>query len=109
MRLIDADALRKDLFVAITTQKRWMDGAQKSNSGTLFQLAQQAYFTLLECKQHLEKAPTIETPTQPQVVHCKDCKHRHIEGHTWSCPFGLAGGPEFFCGYGADMRETDED
>lgn len=41
---------------------------------------------------------------QPQVVHCKDCKHRHIEGYTWSCPFGLAGGPEFFCGYGADTK-----
>lgn len=66
MRLIDADALRKDLFAAITTQKSWMDSARKGNSGTLFQLAQQAYFTLLECKQHLEKAPTIETPTQPQ-------------------------------------------
>lgn len=77
MRLIDADALRKDLFVAITTQKSWMDSAKKSDSGTLFQLAQQAYFTLLECKQHLEKAPTIyDAPAaQPEIIRCKECKH----------------------------------
>lgn len=74
MRLIDADALRKDLFVAITTQKSWMDSAKKSDSGTLFQLAQQAYFTLLECKQHLEKAPTIyDAPAaQPELKYTKE-------------------------------------
>lgn len=33
-----------------------------------------------------------------ELVRCKDCKHRHIDG---TCPFGLAGGPEFFCAYGA--------
>lgn len=64
MRLIDGDKLMEDLAVAITTQKSWMNSAKKSNSGTLFQLAQQAYFTLLECKQRLEKAPTVETPAQ---------------------------------------------
>lgn len=77
MRLIDGDALMKDLVDAIASQRRWMDSAKKGNSGTLFQLAQQAYLTLLECKQRLEKAPTAgwipvteKLPEQPGLYLC---------------------------------------
>lgn len=44
---------------------------------------------------------------QPEIIRCKDCKHRYIENEIWTCPFGLAGGPDFYCGYGAERR-TDE-
>ena len=49
-------------------------------------------------------------PAQPEIVRCKDCKHRYVEGMIWHCPFGLMGGENFFCGYGsrgADMKEED--
>ena len=39
------------------------------------------------------------------VTRCKDCKHRHLDGMIWDCPFGLAGGEDFFCAYGARMDE----
>ena len=44
---------------------------------------------------------------QPEIIRCKDCKYRYIENEIWTCPFGLAGGPDFYCGYGAERR-TDE-
>ena len=46
-------------------------------------------------------------PAQPEIIRCKDCKYRYIENEIWTCPFGLAGGPDFYCGYGAERR-TDE-
>ncbi len=84
MRMIDGDALMNDLVNAIASQKRWMDSAKKSNSGNLFQLAQQAFFTLLECKQHLEQAPTISPTKQPPLEEfewCTDCKEYDHERH----------------------------
>ena len=44
----------------------------------------------------LEKLPSAE----PEIIRCKDCKHKHLENMTWTCPFGLSGGEDFFCGYG---------
>ena len=38
---------------------------------------------------------------QPEIVRCKDCKHRHLDDMIWNCPFGLPGGEDFFCAYGA--------
>lgn len=38
---------------------------------------------------------------QPEIVRCKDCKHRYVEDMIWHCPFGLMGGENFFCGYGS--------
>lgn len=38
---------------------------------------------------------------QPEIIRCKDCKHRYIEDMIWHCPFGLMGGEDFFCGYGS--------
>lgn len=51
----------------------------------------------------IEKLPSA----QSDIIRCKDCKHRYIENEVWACPFGLAGGPDFYCGYGAEGR-TDE-
>ena len=45
----------------------------------------------------LEKLPSA----QPEIVRCKDCKHRYVEDMIWHCPFGLMGGENFFCGYGS--------
>ena len=39
---------------------------------------------------------------QPAIIRCKDCKHKHCENMVWTCPFGLSGGENFFCGYGAE-------
>ena len=39
------------------------------------------------------------------VIRCKDCKHKYIENKVWQCPFGLPGGPDFWCGYGAERKE----
>jgi len=48
----------------------------------------------------LENLPSA----QPEIIRCKDCKHKHIENMVWTCPFGLPGGPDFYCGYGAERR-----
>ena len=48
---------------------------------------------------------------QPEIVRCKDCKHKYVEDMVWHCPFGLMGGENFFCGYGSlgtVERRTDE-
>lgn len=41
-------------------------------------------------------------------VMCKDCKHRHLDGMIWNCPFGLSGGEDFFCAYGAKDGEQND-
>jgi hypothetical protein len=44
---------------------------------------------------------------QSEIIRCKGCKHKHLENAVWTCPFGIPGGPDFYCGYGAERR-TDE-
>lgn len=39
-----------------------------------------------------------------EIIRCKGCKHKHLENAVWTCPFGLPGGPDFYCGYGAERR-----
>ena len=46
----------------------------------------------------LKKLPSA----QPEIIRCKDCKHKHVENMVWTCPFGLPGGENFFCGYGTE-------
>ena len=46
---------------------------------------------------------------QPEIIRCKDCKHRHIENMVWTCPFGLPGGENFFCGYGAEPYKGEQE
>ena len=41
-----------------------------------------------------------------KLVRCKDCRHRYLKDNVWTCPFGLSGGPEFFCAYGAERIEN---
>lgn len=48
--------------------------------------------------EEIEKLPSA----QPEIIRCKDCKHKHVENMVWTCPFGLPGGENFFCGYGAE-------
>lgn len=40
-----------------------------------------------------------------KLIRCKDCKHKYIENKVWQCPFGLPGGPDFWCGYGVERKE----
>lgn len=54
---------------------------------------------------NIKKLPSADV--QP-VVRCKDCKHRHLDGMIWNCPFGLSGGEGFFCAYGAKDGEQNE-
>ena len=54
-------------------------------------------------KTYIERLPS----TQPEIIRCKDCKHKYLENMVWNCPFGLPGGELFFCAYGAERR-TDE-
>lgn len=49
----------------------------------------------------------IEELDLVSVVRCKDCKHKYLDGMIWNCPFGLSGGENFFCGYGAKDGEAD--
>ena len=51
-----------------------------------------------EAKRYIEQLPSA----QPEIIRCKDCKHKHVENMVWTCPFGLPGGENFFCGYGAE-------
>ena len=76
MRLIDADALKIELAC--------LHGSD--------------YQTI----HYLNHAPTVDAV---QVIRCKDCKHKYIENKVWQCPFGLPGGPDFWCGYGAERKE----
>jgi len=45
----------------------------------------------------IEKLPAA----QPEIIRCKECKYRYLDGMIWNCPFGLSGGEDFFCAYGA--------
>lgn len=46
---------------------------------------------------------------QPEIIRCKDCKHKHLENMVWTCPFGLPGGENFFCGYGAEPYKGEQE
>ena len=94
MRAIDADALCEDLL------KRW-SVAETRKEELIKAVMADVVTPIIACQ------PTIE----PEIVRCKDCKHRYIENMTWHCPFGLMGGEDFFCGYGSlgrAERRTDE-
>ena len=52
---------------------------------------------LTEVRDRLKALPSA----QPEIIRCKDCKHRYLDGMIWNCPFGLSGGEDFFCAYGA--------
>ena len=53
----------------------------------------------------IEKLPAA----QPEIIRCKDCKHRYLDGMIWNCPFGLSGGEDFFCAYGAKEGDSDDE
>ena len=57
---------------------------------------------------YAEKIKAIPS-AQPEIVRCKECKHRYIENGVWACPFGLPGGELFYCAYGAERRTDAED
>lgn len=40
-----------------------------------------------------------------ELVRCKDCKHRYMVDMVWQCPFGMPGGADFWCSYGAKRKE----
>ena len=46
---------------------------------------------------------------QPEIIRCRDCKHRYLDGMIWNCPFGLSGGEDFFCAYGAKEGDSDDE
>jgi len=51
---------------------------------------------------------TTNTVSMGELVRCKDCKHKSMEDNVWACPFGLPGGPEFFCGYGGERMDGEQ-
>ena len=57
-------------------------------------------------KTWLEGVPAADVV---EVVRCKDCKHKHLENMVWTCPFGLPGGENFFCGYGAEPYKGEQE
>ena len=52
---------------------------------------------LRDCQYYHEKDRDVI-----RVVRCKDCKHKQIKNMVLTCPFGLPGGEDFFCGYDAE-------
>lgn len=46
---------------------------------------------------------------QAEIIRCKNCKHRHLDDMIWDCPFGLSGGEDFFCAYGAKDGDSDDE
>lgn len=54
---------------------------------------------MFDCEDAIQALPSA----QPEIIRCKDCKHRYLENKVWVCPFGLPGGENFFCGYGAEL------
>ena len=80
MRLIDADALPKEIsWDKIENTAFW---------------------------ETINEQPTIDAVP---VIRCKDCKHRHLDGMIWNCPFGLSGGEDFFCAYGAKDGDSNDE
>lgn len=51
----------------------------------------------------IEILPPVQA--EQKITHCENCKHKHLEKDVLTCPFGLPGGPKFFCGYGSDTNE----
>lgn len=58
-----------------------------------------------ECQSFIAKLPSAQT----EIVRCKECKHRHLDGMIWDCPFCLTGGEDFFCAYGAKDGDSDDE
>lgn len=56
------------------------------------------HITLGEYEQMIEP---MNREIHPEIIRCKDCKYRYLDGMIWNCPFGLSGGEDFFCAYGA--------
>lgn len=40
-----------------------------------------------------------------ELIRCENCKYKRIENLVYTCPFGLPGGPSFYCGYGKRKEE----
>lgn len=38
--------------------------------------------------------------TLKELVRCEKCKYKRIKNLVYTCPFGMPGGPSFYCGYG---------
>ena len=67
---------------------------------------EQFVFTgMSEALQAIKELPSA----QPEIIRCKDCKHKYIENMVWVCPFGLPGGEEFYCGYGAEPYKGEQE
>ena len=60
-------------------------------------------------KKEWGNTPITVLPAQPEIIRCKDCKHKHIENMVWTCQFGLPGGENFFCGYGAEPYKGEQE
>lgn len=101
MRLIDADALRKDLVETLRLCKQWMDDAKDDETKVV---SEANWFAFLEAKLRLDSAPTIDAVP---VVRCKDCRHSQKDelwGMRW-CK-GATVKDEHFCADGE--RKDDE-
>ena len=46
---------------------------------------------------------------QPEIIRCKDCKHKYLDDMVWNCPFGLPDGEDFFCAYGVKDGDSDDE
>lgn len=68
-----------------------------------------ALFPKINTAKDAEKALRGLPSAQPEIIRCKDCKYRHLENMIWTCPFGLPGGENFFCGYGAEPYKGEQD
>ena len=73
MRLIDADALKESFRDSFDACYRWEKEAMDSEIQIR---ADASRNTFLEAILRTNDMPTVE---QPQIVRCKDCKHRPIK------------------------------
>lgn len=60
--------------------------------------------TLNQWKADVEAIKNLPS-AQPEIIRCKDCKHKYVEKDTIHCPFGLTGGEYFYCAYGVREYE----
>lgn len=104
MRLIDADAMRKELVETLKLCDAWMVDAKDDETKVI---AQANWFAFLEAKLRLDSAPTIDAVP---VVRCKDCKWKaDTIGESW-CDFHefTILSDDDFCSYG-ERRDDGED
>ena len=91
MRLIDADALQKELFDRKNNAREWYEASKAKDDEECMVRADSAIAAFIECILTLKNAKTVDAV---EVVRCKNCLMHQV------CRFELGLGMDGFCSQG---------